>query len=75
MKAFGISSRFSWLQEWDDAADLPQALDDAGADGEVDDCSEVVDAPWFKVFEMDRSNAIRIEGFGGFGGLNGGVHL
>ena len=74
-KAFGISSQFSLPEEWDDAANLPQPWDDAGADGVVVDCCEVVDDPGSRVFEMDRSNTIRTEGIGGFGGLDGGVHL
>ena len=75
MKAFGISGRFSRLEEQDDVVDFPQSRDDVGADGEVDDCGEVVDAPGSKVFEMDQSDAIRSEGLGGFGGLDGGGHL
>ena len=62
--------------------DLPQPQDDAGADREVDDRSEVVDdrseivdASGSKVFEMDRSNVIWTEGLGGFDGLYGGGHL
>ena len=61
-EAFGISGQFSWLEEWDDAANLSQCQDDCGDDGEVDDHGEVVDDPWSKVFEMDRSNAIRTKG-------------
>ena len=68
MKAFGIFDRFSWLEEQDDAANLPQPWDDAGADREVDDRCEVVDDPGSKVFKMDRSSVIRTEGLGGFGG-------
>ena len=56
-------------------ADYSQPQDDAGVNGEVDDRSEVVDANRSKVFEMDRSNAIKTEGLEKFSGLDGGGHL
>ena len=55
--------------------DLPQPQNDAGADGEVDNCGEVVDTPGSKVYEMDWRDVIRTEGLGGFSGLDGGGHL
>ena len=52
--------------------DFPQPRDDAGADGEVDDRGEEVDAPRYKVFEMDQNDVIWTKGLGG---LDGGGHL
>ena len=64
-----------WLEEWNDAANLPHPHDYAGADREIDDHGELVDVPKSKVFEMDQSYAICTEGLGGLGGLDRGGHL
>ena len=77
-EAFGLVGRFATLQEWYDAAPLPFCWDDDGAEGEVDDCCEKVDAcrclRWIWG-GGGGGDVVRPERLGRLGGLDGGGYF